>query len=39
MNRGEISENKNHEKPKFRMKLTQITILKENLKLYKDRLG
>ena len=36
MNIGEISENKNHEIPKLRMKLTQIMILKLNLKLYKD---
>ena len=28
MNRGEISENKNHEKPELRKKLPQITILK-----------
>ena len=39
MNRGEISENKNHEKHKLRMKLTQIMILKLNLKLYEYRLG
>ena len=39
MNRGEISENKDCEKPKLSMKLTQITILIRNLKLYKDRLG
>ena len=31
MNKDEISENKNHEKPKLRMKLTQIKILKQNL--------
>ena len=39
MNRDKISENENHEKSKLRIKLTQITILKQNLKLYKDKLG
>ena len=39
MNMGEISENKNHEKLKSRMKLIQITILKQNINLYEDRLG
>ena len=39
MNRGEFSKNENSEKPKLRKKLTQIMILKWNLKLYKDRLG
>ena len=28
MNRGKIFENKNHEKSKLRMKLTQVMILK-----------
>ena len=39
MSRGEISENKNRDKLKLRMKLNQIMILKRNLKLYEDRLG
>ena len=39
MNRGKISENKNREISKIRTKLTQITILKSNLKLYEDILG
>ena len=39
MNRGEISENKNHENLKLKLKLNRITILKRNLKLYEDRLG
>ena len=39
MNRSEISEKKNREKPKLRMNLIQIMILKYNLKLYEYRLG
>ena len=39
MNMREIYENENREKQKLRTKLTQITILKWNLKLNEDRLG
>ena len=38
MNIGEISENKNRKNPKLRPNLNQIRILKQNLKLYEDRL-
>ena len=38
MNICEIYENKNRDNPKLRTKLTQIIILKWNLKLYEDRL-
>ena len=38
-NMKEISEIEIHEKPKLKLKLTQIKIRKFNVKLYKDKLG
>ena len=35
MNKAEISENKNYKILKLKLKLNQITILKQNLKLIK----
>ena len=39
VNKGEISEIENREKPKLKLKLTKIKIRNLNLKLYEGRLG